>query len=261
MESTTNLAAISAAGNILQGLAAGKAQRDITRAQNSVLETQAAASNQVRGASNVRASAQASLSRFLQSKNNQRILDGAGRAQAGAQAALLRRKEATSGTNFDRRLQAAEALGAQAARAAFSGVSGGAADIMAGTQALQIARQEELAGRQASQEGFLLADQAAQLGRSGIDSLDNSRIFDQLDNRQDIAQVKPVTGNGLIDLLGQADNIAIVLGAVMPKKSQSLFSAEPSPLTLDPLAMAGNTIGANNAAGNAWGIQLNNPNR
>jgi hypothetical protein len=206
----------------------GSVKRAGNRAAAEVSAAQAEASNKVRGASNVRAAAQAGLSRFLQSTSNARALDASARRQAGAQGAVARMEDARTSSTFEGRVRAAEALGEQAAAAAFSGVTGGSADVATATLGLTLARQEQQAARLARQQSVLLSDQIGEEAEGAIAGLDTRLILDNLDLRQDRGAPQARGSTVFEDILNSGANFGALFraaGSMLPS------GASPAPTT------------------------------
>lgn len=194
--------AIKALGNISSGILA----EANANAANMVDSANAYAANLVRSANNELGSKRASLARYTQSVNNNRVLENTGNAAEAAAVNYRRARDSEINDDFETQIRNAEQMGAQAAAAAFSGLQGGVADVVNSTTALRRARllaRSDAARKQADtdasrmQRDILLA---------GWDSLDNSEISDGIDYSVNVATKRVTSGNLFSQILGAVDS-------------------------------------------------------
>lgn len=107
-------------------------------------EAEAQSANIIREGKNMERAAKGSLSRFMQSENNRRILNAAGMRFNSAQEELMRTQDFGIEASIERQLAAAEVSGALAANSAFAGAAGGAVDVLMQTTRLKNARAEQM---------------------------------------------------------------------------------------------------------------------
>jgi hypothetical protein len=145
-------------------------------------------SNRVRGAQNAFAAAKGSLSRYVQSMNNNATLAAGGEALEANLVNARRREDTLQEAGFESMIRDAEQTGAQAAAAAFSGVAGETSDMVSASTRLMQQRVAHSADRS---RDFRLYDDARRAGmiqQQTIRSLDSSLILDSLEYTIDVAQ-------------------------------------------------------------------------
>lgn len=184
------------------GLIKGRLAKEQARNAQMIDAAKVAAANKRREGANLIAGAEGSLSRYAQSVNNQRVMDAAADNQAAAQRTLARTRDASSASTFAGRLKAAEELGAVAAHAAFNGVTGGAGDMIAGTQALRAAIGEAAAQKAGKEQEFELTEQASGFVKQAILGQDTRYAAETLDYGTDFEQIVNTKSNPLMDILG-----------------------------------------------------------
>lgn len=201
MSANAMMAAADFGMKAIMGISAGVIEEGNINAQNIVNEANAYANNLVRAANTKLKAARGSLSRYNQSVNNQRVLESAGSQAEAATINYRRVRDSTTNDNFEQQLQFMEQTGAQAAAAAFTGLRGGVADLVAGTTALRKARIEQRAAEAAKQGDWDASQQQKHILQAGWDSLDHSEISDDLDYSVDVAVKRVRGGNLLSDIL------------------------------------------------------------
>lgn len=219
----------------------------VTKAQveanNRLSAAQADNDNRVRGAGNAFAAARGSLSRYIQSLNNNQTLEAGGAALEENLINSRRREDTMSSASFEDQIKDAEQTGAQAAAAAFAGVGGEVADTVSVSTRLmqQRASLEALRSRD-----FRIYDDARRAGviqTQTVRGLDQSLIFDSLDYSINVAQrnkAPSVWGQTAFAVAGSLlGNNGLGLqqaGSAMSQGKQALFRASGSGST----PMAGN---------------------
>jgi hypothetical protein len=163
---------------------------------NTVSEANTYASNLLRASRNRVAAARSSLARYTQSVNNNRVLENTGKAYTVNNVNYRRQRDSMVSGSLEDQIATAEQSGAQAAAAAFSGLTGGVADVVRQTTALRTARINQ---RKEAAMAQMDSDQAARTGallQAGWDNLDQTDITTEIDYGNDVA-VKQYAGGGL----------------------------------------------------------------
>ena len=185
----------------IMSIGSGVIEEANINAANTVARANAAASNLVRGASNELRSKQASLSRYAQSVNNQRVLSNTASSAEVALTNYRRSRDSALQDSFEQQISFAEQAGAQAAASAFSGLSGGVADIVRGTTALRRQRIQQRVETAQKQGAYDAATNQRNIIMAGLDNLDQSSVMDGLDYGNDIATTKHYSGSLLGDII------------------------------------------------------------
>lgn len=209
----------------VMGLSNAYLEEANARAYNIVSEANAWASNLVRGANNELKAKRGSLARYNQSVNNQRVLDNAGDARTAALVNYRRARDSAVQEDFETQLKLSEQAGAQAAASALSGLSGGVADIVAGTSALRASRIKQRAAESMAQGDWDAQQMTKNITAAGYDQLDQSEITEDLDHSIDVAQRKTANTSIWAAVMSQQDmksmaNIASEYGG----KAKAAFS-------------------------------------
>lgn len=220
----------------IDGVNAGTARRAQTEADNTVNEANTLASNLVRTANNELKGARSSLARYTQSVNNQRTLENSASAAEAAQINYRRSRDSSIVDDVEAQIGFAEQAGAQAAATALSGLSGGVADIVAGTTALRKARIQQRQAEATKGMDYDAAQRNKNILQAGWDSLDHSEIAADIDFSNEVAIQKPVSGSWLLDAFGgqSSQNLsgaANVFG--------SFFKSSPNAATTIPMQPGG----------------------
>jgi hypothetical protein len=189
----------------IMGLSAGITEQGQVDANNIVSAANAWASNLVRAANNTAKGSRASLQRFNQSVNNQRALDNMGSSMEAAAVNYRRARDSRTNDNFEKQIAYSEQAGAQAAASALSGLTGGVADLVAGTTALRKSRLQQRFNDATKQGDYDAAQRQQQIFQAGWDSLDSSEIAADLDYSIDVAQTQRRAGGFISDVMGQQD--------------------------------------------------------
>jgi hypothetical protein len=198
----------------VMGISSGVVADAQVSANNTVNEANAYAQNLVRAANNRLKVSRTSLARYTQSVNNQRVLENTGSAAEAAGVNYRRARDSAMADDFESQLAFSEQAGAQAAAGALSGLTGGVADLVAGTTALRKARLQQRASEALKQGDYDAAQRNKQILEAGWDSLDSSEIADDLDFSTDVAVKQSRSGNLLTDILQGQDtkNLANIAG-------------------------------------------------
>jgi hypothetical protein len=182
----------NAIAGAVQGTIGSDAFNAAVDANNRISSTNAKARNSVRQASNLATAAQNSLARWIQSLNNNRMLD-AGGAQLEASIVNYRRSnDAFVTQGFSESIRQAEQAGAAAAAQAAAGIEGNVVDMVNGSTKLR----DSIVNQQMEDMGLLQASDAAKRAgdilTSTVQGLDGSIIIDMLDYNIDVptTQVK-----------------------------------------------------------------------
>jgi hypothetical protein len=185
--------------DVVLGIGQVSVERARVKAQNRIDEATALARNLMRGANNELASKRGSLARFVQSQNNVRVSQETDSALAAAAVNYQRQRDSITRDNFESQIGFAEQAGAQAAASAASGLTGGVADLVAGTTALRRSRVEQAAADVSKAVAFDAAQTQKNTLLAGLSALQQSNIADDLDYGIDtyVPQAAP-SYNGVI---------------------------------------------------------------
>jgi hypothetical protein len=188
--------------NLVGSFSSGWLAEANARAQTTLNEANAYASNLIRSSNNQVAAARSSLARYTQSVNNNRTLDNVGKAFTTNNVNYRRQRDAASSASLEDQISLAEQAGAQAAASAFSGLSGGVADVVKSTTALRASRIQQRKDQATAQ---MDSDQAARTGallQAGWDNLDQTDIVTNIDYGNDVAVQSTYSGGFMSELVG-----------------------------------------------------------
>lgn len=172
--------------------------RKLTTIRNRVARTNAEAANTVRTASNRLAKAEGDLARWMQSVNNNRVLDNGGQAIEALRVNALRSNDAARMGQFATAIRHAEAVGGQAAVAALNGMGGSVADAVASANRLRMGINEAQTQKNIESAQY---DQSRKIGsvfRQVVGSLDTSTVVDRIDYNVNEAQQQFVDSKGTL---------------------------------------------------------------
>lgn len=189
----------------IMGIGAGAIADAQVNASNTINAANTYAQNLVRSANNQLGAARSSLARYNQSVGNQRILQNTGAALETDAINYRRARDSASIDDFESQLAFSEQAGAQAAAAAFSGLTGGVADIVNGTTALRKSRMQQRVNTALKQGDWDAGQRAKQILQAGWDDLDHSEISDDLDYSVNIATKQQRGGSLFTDIFGGQD--------------------------------------------------------
>jgi hypothetical protein len=158
------------------------------RANNRLSRVQASTENDVRTAGNGFAAARGSLSRYMQSLQNNQTLEAGGEALEANLINAARTEDTLAESDFESQIRNAEQLGSQAAAAAFSGVGGEVADSVSVSTRLMQQRAARDALESRDFRIYDTARRAAAIQTQTVRSLDSSLIFDSLDYTMSVAR-------------------------------------------------------------------------
>ncbi|MCA3173563.1 MAG: hypothetical protein ING25_11015 [Burkholderiales bacterium] len=190
------------AKDIIGSISAGWLAEGNARAQTTINEANAYASNLIRSSNNKVAAARSSLARYTQSVNNNRTLENTGKAVTQNNVNYRRSRDAAMSASLEDQIAQAEQQGAQAAAAAFSGLSGGVADVVRSTTALRASRIKQRKDQALTQ---MDSDQAARTGallQAGWDNLDQTDIVANIDYGNDVPVQVQYTGGLFSEVMG-----------------------------------------------------------
>lgn len=176
-------------------------QRAVAEANTRISKTNAEASNTVRKASNAFQAAQGGLHRFIQSVNNNRILDSGGQALEANVVNYRRTADQLLTQSFSDSISQAEQAGAAAAAAAQAGIGGNVVDMVDHSTNLRNSIVNEQARVRGEQYASDTGRRAATIMSQTIGGMDQSLILDQMDYNKDVGQTfaKPSYGPAVID--------------------------------------------------------------
>ena len=182
--------------NVFNSINSGVLNEANAKAQNNINEANAYASNLVRASHNKVAASRASLARYVQSENNNRVLSNVGKAFTTNNVNYRRQRDAMESASLEDQIAQAEQAGRQAAASAFSGLTGGVSDIIRNTTALRSSRIQQRKEQAMAQMDSDQAERTGALLQAGWDNLDQTDITAGIDYGQDVAQ-QVYTGGGL----------------------------------------------------------------
>lgn len=203
-------------------------QRAVTEQQNRQSAAEARFSNNVRGAGNAFAAARGSLSRYLQSVNNNQTLAAGGEALEANLINARRTEDTLSEASFEDQIRAAEQLGQQSAAAAFVGAGSEVADAVSVSTRLMQQRAALDAERNRDFRIYDTARRAASIQTQTIRGLDTSLIFDSLDYTMDVAQKQKAVNPWQSALLAAAGSVVDNKGAAIEQGQQLWKQASDS---------------------------------
>jgi hypothetical protein len=185
----------------VQGISGGILEEANVNAKNTVNEANAYASNLVRTANNGLKAARGSLARYNQSINNQRALENSGSAAAADSINYRRQRDSAASDDLESQIADAEQKGAQAAAGAFSGLTGGVADMVASTTALRRSRIQQRTTDALRGMDYDAAQRQKNILQAGWDSLDTSEVDSSMDMSTDVAVKQTYSGSLIMDAL------------------------------------------------------------
>ena len=151
-------------------------------------KVEARLTNETRVMANVREHAIGSLSRWVQSVNNNLALRAGGKALEANTVNARKAKDYRTERRFSSSLSEAEALGAASAAKGASGLNGSVVDMVAGTVALRSSIVNEQLRKQGISEDDASAQRAGMIMSQMVNGLDNSIIYPNRDNNVNVAQ-------------------------------------------------------------------------
>ena len=197
----------------VMGLSAGYSAQQAANRQTVINKANAEAANLVRGARNELTVVKGRQARANQAENNNRTLYQGGRAVEAAAINYRRMRDSAITDDFESQIRLAEQAGASVASQAMAGAGGSVVDMVNGTTALRNSRIQQAQGERMKAGDYDAAQNAKDIQRATIQSLDRSSIIDELDYNVDLAQEVHRSGNLFTDVMGGQDpkNVANVL--------------------------------------------------
>lgn len=172
----------------------------------------AEADNAVREANNSIAREQRGLAATIRSINNTRVLEAAGKNLDAATRNAVRTSDAVTRGDFEASIQGAEAWGAQAARAAASGLGGGGIEAISRSTSLQIERRRELMQSQGDTAIWEASQRTTDIMSNALMSTEQGALTARQDFSRSFA---PSMASALIaGLLGKRDSLSVMLGSL-----------------------------------------------
>lgn len=156
----------------------------------------AAATNQVNRARNVEITARNSLSRYVQSVNNNRHLDDAGDAFTANLVNGLRSMDAEVNKSLLADVRTLEEFGAASASQAAVGAGGQVVDMINSTTALRSSISRELSRQSVDAARYDVATRSQSIMSQMAGGLDGSLIMDQLDQSRAYSQKRTAPSDG-----------------------------------------------------------------
>ena len=170
----------------------GKAQAKIDTRLSAV---NAAATNQVKRAQNLEMMARNSLSRYVQSANNNRLLDDGGDAFTANLVTGLRMMDSETNQKLLNDVSVMEEFGAASASQAAVGAGGQVVDMINSTTALRSSISRELQAQSGEKAMFEVGQRSRSIMSQMIGGMDSSLIIDSLDTGRAVAQERYAPSN------------------------------------------------------------------
>lgn len=205
----------------------GKAQAQIDTKLSAV---NAAASNQVRRSKNTEMAAHNGLARFVQSVNNNRMLDDGGDAYTANLVSGWKFLDSATNQSFLNDVRNMEEVGAAVASQAAVGAGGQVTDMINSTTALRASISKELAQQSVDSARYDVASRSQSIMSQMVGGMDSSLIIDQMDESKSPAQkfYAPSNGQAIFNsVLGTALNAGV--GNVASWGAQQLGSLGSGP--------------------------------
>lgn len=180
---------------LIGGAIAGWFGNEATRAQadanNMLSALNAEVGNKVRVAQNAATAAQNNLDRWIQSVNNNKVLDQGGEALEANAINYRRMSDVGIQQDFATSIRNAEQMGHAAAAAAASGIDGNVVDMVNGSTALRDSIVRQGIDDKRHLQAYDVARRAGNIMSQTINGMDNSIILDTLDYNTNFAQITP----------------------------------------------------------------------
>lgn len=186
-------------GSLAMSMFSGWLGREQQKAQNIVLNAEAAASNVIREGKNVEAAAVSGLANWMVAENNTRRLKAAGQQRAAAVQTLMRQREVGVADSVERQLQGAEQAGAYAANAAMAGAAGASVDVVDMASRLKRQREAHYSNRFSAYQDYDTKQRLAGIMPQSIEGLDLTFNNAGIDYGQTFSRAKATQGNWLFD--------------------------------------------------------------
>ena len=220
--------------NIVGSISAGVLAEANANAQYTINEANTYASNLIRASNNKVAAARSSLAHYTQSVNNNRVLENVGKAYTTNNVNYRRQRDAATSASVEDQIALAEQAGAQAAASAFSGLSGGVADVVKSTTALRASRIQQRKDQALAQMDSDQAQRTGALLQAGWDNLDQTDIVTNIDYGNDVTPDTRYSGGLLTEVIGGVLNTdpksLSNTASWMNKKSYDWFSNDTVPM-------------------------------
>ena len=197
--------------------------------------------NKVSRAKTVETLARNSLSRYMQSVNNNRMLDDGGDAFTANLINGFREIDSEANRKILSDVKSMEEFGAAAASQAASGAGGQVVDMINSTTALRASISRELATQSAEQGNFEVTQRSKSIMSQMVGGLDGSLIIDSIDTSRQVAQETFAPSNAQA-VVGAVFQTAVKAGLsnVIDWGSAQLGSlAKPSQSTPSQYSLAG----------------------
>lgn len=170
-------------------------------------ESNTRVNNIIRESNNILAAATGSLSRYMQSRQNQVHLKNTGKELETITTNMLRLQDAAQTGALERRVAAAEEAGAMSAAVGAAGIGGGTIQMLNSTMNLRSAMVEQLARTEQKQQQYdmSLAREATKeqmiLGLSDVQFLDNINMMEYQSRNIQVPSNASVFGNAALTFM------------------------------------------------------------
>lgn len=204
--------------NALMGLGNGYLAKEQVKAQNVINAADAYAANLMRGANNELAAKRTSLARYVQTEQNKKIMDAAGDVAEANTVNYLRSRDDLDNADVESQIRFMEQAGSQAAAAAASGLTGGAADLVAGTLALREGRRQAQMDRVRGQVKVDFGEAQRRQFAETMSRTNNEDIITDIDYSINTYSPMRRSGNVLTDIFGGQSSDSIKAAATATSK-------------------------------------------
>jgi len=181
---------------------------------NKLAKAKADTDNAVREANNEIASAQRGLAATVRGINNRRIMEAAGKNLDAQTRNAARTSDAVARGNFEESIKGAEQWGAQAARAAGTGLGGAGIEAISRTTSLQIQRRQELLQGQGEAITYEQAQATTQIMSNALMGLEAGPLTARQDYTRSVSN--SMATDLIAGLLSKRDSLSVALGSLVP---------------------------------------------
>lgn len=187
--------------------AQGLQQQGAAKAARIADESNTRVNNIIRESNNILAAASGSLSRYMQSRQNQVHLKNTGKELEAITTNMLRLQDAAQTGTLERRIAAAEEAGALSASVGAAGIGGGTVQMLNSTMNLRSAMVEQLARTEQKQQQYdmNLARESTKeqmiLGLSDVQFLDNINMMEYQSRNIQVPSTASVFGNAALTFM------------------------------------------------------------
>lgn len=199
------MAIVGAANGLLQGDVARHAAKN----NNRLSKLNAEVGNRNRQLANQAAAAQGNLARWVQSVNNNRFADDAGKALAANLETYYRDSDMQINRGLSEDIRAAEQQGMQTAQAAAVGAVGNTVDMVSASTVLRYGLVDQQIENLKAYNAYDTTRRAGNIMSQMVSGMDSSIILDTLDYNVDVAKEIPIMSHFANALQGSAASMGV----------------------------------------------------